>query len=348
MSDWVKVPEADWNVLNEMRDTLHRRAQEKALGEIMGILLRGADDPGETLAALAKQLRRTETLMERRFGRFTRHNCRAQFAGMLRAGFFREEEIELFTAKTRDWAAVVVDGRKAASEPPSASQVPEVQAVAQAGAQAGAQAAAAVEGRLNGFVTAEGEYVGLDDLEGMEKALARHFKGDLDAVQNGLRGASLELAKEGDDVVARLFLAHAREIGGGAAKEGPEMVRLGVAFEGIKRYDLAGECYEYGRSIGRRDQVSWYFLHNNHAYCFAMLERFAEAEPLAREAIRIEPGRHNAHKNLGLALMGQGRLAEAAESLRVASEIFPVDSRAARLLAAVEERLRSHPARQLN
>lgn len=103
-----------------------------------------------------------------------------------------------------------------------------------------------------------------------------------------------------------------------------------------------------GRETSRRDDEYWYWLHNNHAYCLAMLERFAEAEPMAREAIRIDPDRHNAHKNLGLALMGQGRLLEAAESFGRARDIRPADGRAAEYLAMVERRLVAAAGGRLN
>ena len=77
-----------------------------------------------------------------------------------------------------------------------------------------------------------------------------------------------------------------------------------------------------------------------------MTRRFAEAEPLAREAIAIDPKRHNAHKNLGLALMGQGRLSAAAGSFNIARVLCPHDERATHYLAMVEERLRGTPGRQ--
>lgn len=194
--------------------------------------------------------------------------------------------------------------------------------------------------KLNGYLSPTGEYVQLNDLERMERSLWRLWDGDRTRVVNSLREVSLELAKESEDAAARQLLARAREIRGGREEEGPEMLRLGLAFEGIRRFDIAGECYEYGRSLGRCDHVPWYFLHNNHAYCLGMLELFAEAEPLAREAIGIDPKRHNAHKNLGLALMGQGRLSAAADSFNMARVLCPHDERATHYLAMVEERLR--------
>ena len=62
---------------------------------------------------------------------------------------------------------------------------------------------------------------------------------------------------------------------------------------------------------------------------------------VVRAAIEINPAMHNAFKNLGLALEGQGRRREAAEAYIRATESGPMDSRALRhledLVAANEE-----------
>ena len=326
MSDWVKVPEADWELLQSMKETLRARALEKGLGEIQAILLRRGFDPGQTLEEISGEMRTIKTTQDRVFGRLNRHNCRMQLSAMLRLNLFSSQEIEAFTRGTRLWAEkVLADQRGETPEP--------VAAVCAPGKGERSQA----EEKLDGFITPDGEYVRLDDLGAMEGALRRQFGGDEQEVLKALRGMALGLARERRDEAARRFLDRARELGAGAATEGNEMLRLGLAFEGIRRFDLAGECYAYGRSLGEGDLVPWYFLHNNHAYCLAMLERFAEAEVLARQAIDIEPGRHNAHKNLGLALMGQGRLQEAAESFRRARDLNPGDGRAAYYLEILDQ-----------
>ena len=69
---------------------------------------------------------------------------------------------------------------------------------------------------------------------------------------------------------------------------------------------------------------------------------------MAREAIRIDPERHNAYKNLGLALMEQGGLRAAAEGFRRARDLCPTDGRAAHYLALVEERLMDEEARKIH
>ena len=59
-----------------------------------------------------------------------------------------------------------------------------------------------------------------------------------------------------------------------------------------------------------------------------LLGRHADAEVHTRAAIALDPERHNAHKNLGLALAGQGRFEEAARSLLEADRRCPPDTRA--------------------
>ncbi|MEI7902626.1 MAG: ATP-dependent Clp protease adaptor ClpS, partial [bacterium] len=83
-----------------------------------------------------------------------------------------------------------------------------------------------------------------------------------------------------------------------------------------------------------------YFSNNNLAYNLNQLGLYAEAEPHCREAIRTEPLRHNAHKNLGVSLQGQGRWAEAADSYGRATEACPFDPRAA---GHMEAMLKEHP-----
>jgi Flp pilus assembly protein TadD len=64
-----------------------------------------------------------------------------------------------------------------------------------------------------------------------------------------------------------------------------------------------------------------------------ILRRHPEAEANCRAAIAIDPSRHNAYKNLGLALAGQGRPLEAARCLLEADRRCPTDGRARRHLA---------------
>ena len=110
---------------------------------------------------------------------------------------------------------------------------------------------------------------------------------------------------------------------------------LGQLLEQQRRYAEAAAAYATGLE-GRpaRGKVI-YFLHNNRGYCLNQLGQHAEAENYCRAAIAIDPARHNAHKNLGLALAGQGRLVEAAHCRLEADRRCPEDARARRHLAEI-------------
>lgn len=116
------------------------------------------------------------------------------------------------------------------------------------------------------------------------------------------------------------------------AKHAAAQLRFGQLLEQQDRYAEAEAVYAKGLEIPSAPPQVSYLLHNNRGYCLNILGRHAEAEVHTRTAIAIDPARHNAHKNLGLALAGQGRLAEAAHCLLEADHRCPEDARARRHL----------------
>jgi tetratricopeptide (TPR) repeat protein len=115
---------------------------------------------------------------------------------------------------------------------------------------------------------------------------------------------------------------------------------LGQLLEQQDRYAEAEAAYARGLEIMPATGRGGYFLHNNRGYCLNELGRHAEAEVHCRAAIALDPARHNAHKNLGLALAGQGQFVEAACCLLEADRRCPGDGRAHKHLADL---LASHP-----
>ncbi len=132
------------------------------------------------------------------------------------------------------------------------------------------------------------------------------------------------------------------------AKQAGGFLALGQLLEQEDRYAEAEVAYARGLAIMPATGKVGYFLHNNLGYCLNELGRHAEAEVHCRGAISLDPTRHNAHKNLGLALAGQGRLVKAARCLLEADRLYPADDRARRhlaeLLAAHPELLQEDPA----
>jgi len=72
---------------------------------------------------------------------------------------------------------------------------------------------------------------------------------------------------------------------------------------------------------------------------------FVDGEKYCRTAIEIDPQRHNSYKNLGLALQGQGKYAEAAACFFQAALISPPDYRSIAARATRYSRWRSATAR---
>jgi len=115
---------------------------------------------------------------------------------------------------------------------------------------------------------------------------------------------------------------------------------LGQLLEQRDSYAEAEAAYARGLEVRPAAGQTGYLLHNNRGYCLNILGRHAEAEVHCRAAIAIDPARHNAHKNLGLALAGQGQFVEAARCLLEADRLWPGDGRARQHLADL---LAAHP-----
>ena len=103
---------------------------------------------------------------------------------------------------------------------------------------------------------------------------------------------------------------------------------FGCLLETLRDYENAALVYAVPIAGPPVDGDAWYFVHNNLAFCLNKCGRFREAEVYCRLAIGIRPDRHNACKNLGLALAGQGRPEEAAWWFVAAVTRCPRDSRA--------------------
>ncbi len=106
--------------------------------------------------------------------------------------------------------------------------------------------------------------------------------------------------------------------------------------------DFAGAIGFYKEALACEpvNEFTWYFIHNNLGFCLAALGELNESERYCRTAIRIAPGRPNAHKNLGIALRAQGRVDEAAKAFITSTRANASDGRATALL---DKLLEEHP-----
>jgi tetratricopeptide (TPR) repeat protein len=117
-----------------------------------------------------------------------------------------------------------------------------------------------------------------------------------------------------------------------ALRDGPErahaLLTLGQLSEQAGDFEAAAAAYAEGVKGDASDASVAYFQRNNLGYCLSQLGRHAEAEGFCRDAIALDATRANAHKNLGVALEGQDRLAEAVGAYLGAVAACPSDGRA--------------------
>jgi TPR repeat protein len=115
---------------------------------------------------------------------------------------------------------------------------------------------------------------------------------------------------------------------------------MGANAEGKGDFGAAVRFYREALAMEPMRNDVWYFIHNNLGYSLNMLGQFAEGEKFCRAAIEINRSRPNGHKNLGIALVGQGHYHEAARCFVAATDYNAGDARSFGLL---KDLLQQHP-----
>lgn len=126
----------------------------------------------------------------------------------------------------------------------------------------------------------------------------------------------------------------------GPGEKAQFLLTYGQLMEGMHDFQKAVEYYSRAHALEPVDQSIWYFINNNLGYSLNQLGQFREAESFCREAIKTDPERYNAYKNLGIAQEGLGRFAEAALSYLASIRANAGDPRAFNHLSDL---LRAHP-----
>ena len=126
----------------------------------------------------------------------------------------------------------------------------------------------------------------------------------------------------------------------GTEEKAAEWVWLGSLLERRKSFRQAAVYYQMAIQSEPADPRSWHLANSGLGACLNRIGRHAEAETFCRAAVKAAPGQYLDHKNLGIALEGQGRLLDAVESYARASELESGDLRALSRLHAL---LKRHP-----
>jgi tetratricopeptide (TPR) repeat protein len=121
-------------------------------------------------------------------------------------------------------------------------------------------------------------------------------------------------------------------------RQAAHWLALGQIMEHVNNFQEAVKYYKRAFGMEPTQSDTWYFINNNLGYSLIQLNEYDEAEPYCRAAIELAPRKPNAYKNLGLALQGQARFAEAAKAYVLAVRANSADPRALHLLEALLEK----------
>ncbi len=170
-------------------------------------------------------------------------------------------------------------------------------------------------------------------LEELDKTLAQELHRCERELEHAVYQSAKHLAKTDRHIQAYVYMARLAEYTLDETKKAYFRLTGGQILEQGGEYAAAAAIYRKGLESKTDDTDTRYFLNNNLGYSLIQIGEYEEAEVHCREAIEIDPARHNAYKNLGLVLREKGLYGEAANCFLTASKIAPNDARAATLLA---------------
>ena len=158
---------------------------------------------------------------------------------------------------------------------------------------------------FQGFITKDGETISLEDTE----KVSAIFLGtaDVDSAIGYLQRLVLDCLDAGYLEAAGKYSGKMLPLLDSPDDKAECFLTMGRLMEQLGKYPEALETYARAFDLPQAANETWYFLNNNRAYCLNQVGRHREAEAFCRAAIEINPSRHNAHKNLGIALMNLGR-----------------------------------------
>jgi tetratricopeptide (TPR) repeat protein len=176
--------------------------------------------------------------------------------------------------------------------------------------------------------------------EEAERLMLQQLEKSRNEFQQALWDLAYLYSRTGQQQVAQGYIDRYLANADDPEKQAGAYLALGQLMEQMNDYEAAISFYRHAFSLEPENTPAWYFINNNLGYCLNQLDRFSEAEMFCRGAIKIDPQRHNAYKNLGVSLTGQGKCADAARNFVQALRANAADPRALKLL---EQLFDDHP-----
>lgn len=196
-----------------------------------------------------------------------------------------------------------------------------------------------IEKDFDGFISPDGELISLKDTDRMFSLLTTIYE-DQGGITRCLWALAHECERKGYHNAAFGYLEKILSLVDDLGERADCLIRMAVTMELVEDFHAALQLYRQAFDLPQKSDEIWYYLNNNTAYCLNKIGQYQEAEKYCRTAIGIDFNRHNAHKNLGIALQHQGQHVEAARSFMRATRLNPFDTRA---LAHLKELIASHP-----
>jgi tetratricopeptide (TPR) repeat protein len=172
-----------------------------------------------------------------------------------------------------------------------------------------------------------------------EKLLLAKLKKCEQELENAIWDLAILYSRTGRQDVAMQYINRLMASADDPERKALYFLKMGQFMEQIHNYEAAIAFYTQAFSLEPVNSETWYFINSNLGYCLNHFGRHKEAEPYCRAAIRIDPRKQNAYKNLGISLEGQGKYTEAAESYIKAVQANAGDPRA---LSHLEELVVNH------
>lgn len=164
--------------------------------------------------------------------------------------------------------------------------------------------------------------------EATEQQLLTELRENIRSIKGALWKLALLYTTQGLHSAALTHIEQLHQISNDPEEKAFCSLSMGQTLEQMQRFEEATARYLEGLKLDPTDAKVAYLLHNNVGFCLNHAKRFSDAENYCRKAIEINPNRHNAHKNLGISLEGQGQPADAVHAYIAAIRTNAADPRA--------------------
>ncbi len=187
---------------------------------------------------------------------------------------------------------------------------------------------------LSGFVVVNDEALPVEDPDNVLDTIRRHSRNRKE-IYDRLSGILNHCSRKGLNAAAYDYGEKMLLYASTPAEKAYCLLCMGIMKERVGEFAEALVTYLSAFDLTPERNDTWYFLNNNLGYCLNIFGRYDAAERRCRTAIEINPRRHNAYKNLGISLQGQGKYSRAAHALIRATRLCPEDQRALHHLEAL-------------